>query len=421
MDFISELKWRGLFFDSSNGVEELFKEGTQSGYIGFDPTAASLHIGSLLPILCLARLQRAGHRPIAIVGGGTGMVGDPSGKTAERTLMTLDQIEENVRGIRGQLERFLDFGSGATDAMLLNNADWLRPINFLEFMRDIGKHFTVNQMIGKESVRRRLESEQGISFTEFCYQLLQAYDFLELYDRHGCRLQLGGSDQWGNITAGMDLIHRLRGGKAHGITFPLVKTASGVKFGKTEAGTIWLDAGLTSPYRFYQFWINVDDADAGAYLRSFTWHTQEEIEAIEAEHAQAPERRTAQRALAKSVTEQVHGPTELEKAIMASEVIFGGSLESLPHDVIEAIAGDAPNTAVPKDRLGELTILDALVETGLATSRGQAKQLLSGGGIYVNNHAVQEAGHPIAGTDLLADQFVFLRKGKKTVHILNFS
>lgn len=410
MNFVKELEWRGLVHDQSAGVAECFESGMVSAYNGFDPTAASLHVGSLLPIMTLARLQRAGHKPFALVGGGTGMVGDPSGKSAERNLQTAEQVEINVQGIRKQLEAHLDFDKGAFSAELVNNGDWLSGLNYMEFLRDIGKHFTVNQMIAKESVRRRLESEQGISYTEFSYMLLQAYDFLELYRRNGVTVQLGGSDQWGNITAGMDLIHRVERGQGHGLTFPLVKSSSGVKFGKTEAGTIWLDPNLTSPYAFYQFWLNVDDAEAGMYLRYFAWLEKSEIEAIEATHAEAPHQRHAQKMLAENVTELLHGKEELARAQQATAVLFGGDPRTLDANALRQILDSVPNKSVSLETLREMTVVDLLVESGLAPSRGQAKTLVQGGGISINGETVSDLE---AKPNFLPGGFVFLRKGKK--------
>src|SRR5688572_8402723 len=301
-----ELTWRGLVQDATEGVAEALDRERLTAYIGFDPTASSLHVGSLLTVICLARLQRFGHTPIALVGGATGMIGDPSGKSQERVLQSLDQIAENVVGIRAQLERFLDFNAGPNRARLVNNADWLGPMNLLAFLRDVGKHFTVNFMLQKESVSRRLEAEEGISYTEFSYLLLQARDFVELYDRYGCTVQLGGSDQWGNITAGIDLIRKVRGQQAHGLVTPLLTTASGAKFGKTETGAIWLDASRTTPFSFYQFWLNTDDRDAITYLKFFTFLDRVDIAALEASVRDAPERREAQRVLAREVTALVH-------------------------------------------------------------------------------------------------------------------
>lgn len=410
MNFLEELEWRGLIHDQSAGFSDCLNAGPVSAYNGFDPTAVSLHVGSLLPIMTLARLQKAGHKPVALVGGGTGMVGDPSGKSAERNLQTAEQVETNVRGIRAQLEAHLDFGPGKYSAELVNNGDWLSTLNYMEFLRDIGKHFTVNQMIAKESVRRRLDSEQGISYTEFSYMLLQAYDFLELYRRKGVTVQLGGSDQWGNITAGMDLIHRVERGQANGLTFPLVKSSSGVKFGKTEAGTIWLDPKLTSPYAFYQFWLNVDDAEVGTYLRYFTWCDKEEIEAIEASHAEAPHQRLAQRELAEAVTQLLHGAEELTRAQHATAVLFGGDPRTLDAEALHQILDSVPNKSLPIEALREMTIIDLLTESGLAASRGQAKTLVQGGGISLNGETVASLD---SKATFLPGGFIFLRKGKK--------
>src|SRR4029078_5573358 len=318
MDLYSELAWRGLVYDETEGVRDALAAGQVTGYIGFDPTAASLHGGSLLPMRALGPLQRAGHAPIAVVGGGTGLIGDPSGKTAERQLLTSEQVERNVEGIRAQLARVLDFESTTAPARLVNNGEWLSKLSAIDFMRDVGKHFTVNAMLAKESVKRRIESEEGITYTEFSYSLLQAYDFLVLFDRFGCTLQMGGSDQWGNIVAGMDLIRRLRGGKAHGLVLPLITTASGTKFGKTEAGTVWLDPNLTSPYEFYQFWFNVDDRDAVRYLKFFTFLGGARIAELEAASVAEPEKRHAQRELARQVTALVHGGEAVRAAEASS-------------------------------------------------------------------------------------------------------
>src|SRR5262249_26550883 len=322
-----------------------------TAYIGFDPSAASLHVGSLLPVMGLARLQRFGHTPIAIAGGGTGLIGDPSGKTKERQLLTHEQVEENLAGIKVQLSRFLDFNATANPAQIINNADWLSPITMMGFLRDVGKYFSVNNLLAKEAIKRRLESEEGISFTEFSYPLLQAYDFLVLYDRHRCTLQMGGSDQWGNIIAGIDLIRRLRSGRAHGMVFPLVTASSGVKFGKTEAGAGWLDGKLTSPYRFYQFWMNTDDRDVISYLKFFTWLSQGEIRALDDALTVEPEKRVAQRELARQVTTLVHGETELAKAERATEVLFGKEISGLSSEEILDIFADVPSTELNASKL----------------------------------------------------------------------
>ena len=329
MNLYDEFKWRGMIHEATPDLHKVLAEEKLTAYIGFDPSAASLHVGSLLPIMGLARLQRFGHSPIAIAGGGTGLIGDPSGKTKERQLLTHEQVEENLAGIKEQLSRFLDFDAAENPARIVNNADWLGPISMMEFLRDVGKYFTVNNLLAKEAIRRRLDSEEGISFTEFSYPLLQAYDYLVLHDRHGCTLQMGGSDQWGNIIAGIDLIRRLRSARAHGLVFPLVTTTAGVKFGKTEAGAVWLDANLTSPYRFYQFWLNTDDRDAITYLKFFTWLSQAEISELEESVRTEPEKRKAQKELARHVTALVHGETALEKALRASEVLFGKEISGL--------------------------------------------------------------------------------------------
>lgn len=415
MNFLDDLAWRGLLHDVSEGAAEaLAGSDPVTGYIGFDPTASSLHVGSLVPIMGLVRLQRAGHRPLAVVGGGTGLIGDPSGKTAERALLSREDVEANLEGIRRQLEPFLD-------TPMVNNLDWLGEFRFLDFLRDVGRHFSVNVLLKKEAVRRRLENEEGgVSYTEFSYVLLQAYDFLELYRRHGVALQMGGSDQWGNIVAGMDLIRRVAGGKAHGVTFPLVTTSSGVKFGKTEAGTIWLDPQRTSPFRFYQFWLNVEDADAGRYLRYFTLMEREEIEALDAATAEGPQRREAQRALAEDVTRRVHGEGGLARARQATEVLFGGSLQGLGRDDIADIFADVPSSELPRTELqGEgRPLVEVLAAAGVTPSRGEARRAIEGGGVYLNNVRVEEANRSLTTHDAVEGGFVVLRKGKRQYHLL---
>ena len=351
MNVFEEFKWRGMLYDASEGLEETLANHSITGYIGFDPTAASLHVGSLLPIMGLVRLQQHGHTPIALVGGGTGMIGDPSGKTQERQLLSKEQIEFNVEGIRAQLSLFLDFEAKTNRAMLINNADWLAPIPMVDFLRDVGKHFTVNYMLAKESVKRRFEEGDGISFTEFSYMLLQSYDFLVLHDRYGCTLQMGGSDQWGNIVAGTELIRKMRGVKGYGLVFPLVTTSAGIKFGKTEAGSVWLDPKLTSPYRFYQFWINTDDSDVVKYLKFFTMLDQQAIAELEQTVVVAPEKREAQKRLAEEVTRTVHGESNLRKAIQASRVLFGGEIEDLSASDVLDIFAEVPSSEVPGDTL----------------------------------------------------------------------
>src|SRR4249919_851811 len=378
-----ELTWRGLVYDSTDGVAPALASERVTAYIGFDPTASSLHVGSLLTVMGLARLQRFGHTPIAIVGGGTGMIGDPSGKSQERQLLTREQIDDNVRGIRSQLERFLDFNAAPNAAKIVNNADWLASFDLLGFLRDTGKYFTVNYMLQKESVSRRLESEDGISYTEFSYLLLQARDFLELFDRFGCTLQMGGSDQWGNITAGIDLIRRLRSKKAHGLVWPLMTTASGGKFGKTESGTIWLDPERTSPFELYQFWLNTEDRDVVSYLKLFTFLDQAAIGELEVAAKSEPEKREAQRVLAREVTTLVHGSGEVEKAIRGSKQLFSKNALALPVEELLATLADAPSSEITMQLLEEKPLVQWLVDTKLASSRSDATRLILGGGISV--------------------------------------
>jgi tyrosyl-tRNA synthetase len=421
---LDELRWRGLLYQHTDGVTALLERGLTSGYVGFDPTAASLHVGHLVPVMGLVHLQRSGHRPIALVGGGTGLIGDPSGKAAERTLLSVEQVDDNVRGIRAQLGHFLDFdnsGNGGVGAILADNADWLRSLRTIEFMRDVGKHFTVNYMLQKESVKTRLES--GISFTEFGYMLLQAYDFLELHRRCGAMLQLGGSDQWGNITAGIELIRRSEGAEAQGVTLPLVTTASGAKFGKTEAGAVWLDPTLTSPYKFYQFWLNVDDRDAGRYLRYFTLFEREEIEALDGATAARPERREAQQALARDMTARLHGTEALAAAVEVSTFLFGDREPSaLSAAAFEVLSAEAPFAEVRESDVLDpqgLDVLKLLVAVGLAASNSAARRLLEQGGISVNKRKLtsQERYLDPAST-LLAGGYVVLAKGRRDFAIV---
>jgi len=419
-DAFSELEWRGLVYDSTEGAREALGREPLTLYIGFDPTASSLHVGSLLPMMALARMQRFGHSPIAIAGGGTGMIGDPSGKTAERQLLTVEQVDENLAGIRAQLATVLDFDAPSNPARIVNNADWLRPLRYLDFLRDVGKHFTVNYMLAKESVKRRLEQEEGVSYTEFSYLMLQSYDFLTLYDRYGCTLQMGGSDQWGNITAGCDLVRKLRGAKAHGLVMPLVTTASGVKFGKTEAGAVWLDPSRTSPFRFYQFWVNTDDRDTAAYLKSFTFLDRETIGALEAELARAPEKREAQRVLAREVTRTIHGQGAVERAERASALLFGERIAELDADEIIAVFDDVPSTSVRREQLdgGGLANTEVLVAAALASSKGEAARLVKGGGIYVNNRRVTDERGRITMQDAISGRVIVLRKGARQYHLV---
>ena len=419
-DVFSELQWRGLVYEATEGLRDVLAREAVTVYIGFDPTAASLHVGSLLPMMALARMQRFGHSPIAIAGGGTGMIGDPSGKTAERQLLSVEQIDENLAGIRAQLARVLDFDARPNPARIINNADWLRRLNYLDFLRDIGKYFTVNYMLAKESVKRRIDQDEGISYTEFSYLMLQAYDFLTLFDRYGCTLQMGGSDQWGNITAGCDLIRKLRAGKAHGLVMPLVTTSSGVKFGKTEAGAVWLDAQLTSPFRFYQFWFNTDDRDVVMYLKYFTFLAREEVEALEADVRAAPEKRAAQRALARAVTAIIHGQDAVDRAEHASALLFGERISELDVDDIIAVFDDVPSTEVPLSQLAApgMAIADLVVAAKLAASRGEAMRLVKGGGVYVNNTRVSDERARFTVNEAIAGRMFVLRKGARQYHLV---
>jgi tyrosyl-tRNA synthetase len=389
-------------------------------YIGFDPTAASLHVGSLLPMMALARMQRFGHSPIAIVGGGTGMIGDPSGKTSERQLLTVEKIDENVRGIRAQLEKVLDFDAAANPARIINNADWLRALNLLDFLRDTGKHFTVNYMLAKEAVKRRLEQEDGVSYTEFSYLMLQAYDYLVLYDQYQCTLQMGGSDQWGNITAGCDLIRKLRAGKAHGLVMPLVTTSSGVKFGKTEAGAVWLAPALTSPFRFYQFWLNTDDRDVSRYLRFFTFLEQAAVTVLDDELSRSPEKREAPRTLAREVTRIIHGQKAVERAERASALLFGDRITELTVDEVLAVFDDVPSTEVQGARFaGEgIAVTELLATTGLAGSKGEAARLIKGGGVYINNRRVADERGRLTADLAIEGRLFVLRKGARQYHLV---
>lgn len=419
MNLYEEFQWRGMLYDATEGMEEVLTKQHVTGYIGFDPTAASLHVGSLLPIMGLVRLQRHGHNPIALAGGGTGLIGDPSGKTNERQLLTKEKLAENLEGIRGQLAHFLDFENKTNPALLLNNADWLTTVGMVDFLRDVGKHFTVNYMLAKESVKQRYERGDGISFTEFSYMLLQSYDFLMLHDKHNCILQMGGSDQWGNIVAGTELIRKLRGTKGYGLVFPLVTGSSGVKFGKTEAGAVWLDPNLTSPFRFYQFWLNTDDRDVVRYLKFFTLLEQPEIAELEASLETAPEKREAHRRLGEEVTRMVHGEDQLQRAQQATRVLFGGEIAGLSaRDVLDIFA-DVPSHDFPKSSFEDtgLALTDAVVACGIAPSKGAARRLIESGGIYVNNRRVSDIQTTLDHSTLIEGQYLVLRKGAKDYHL----
>ena len=410
---VDEFEWRGMLYDVTHGARDMFARERVTAYVGFDPTASSLHVGSLLPIMALARLQRAGHSPIALVGGGTGLIGDPSGKSQERTLLSMEEVDRNLAGMRAQLERFLDFDAAPNPARLINNADWLRSITLLEFLRDTGKHFTVNYMLAKESVKRRLGGEEGISFTEFSYLLLQAHDYLVLHERFGCTLQMGGSDQWGNITAGCDLIRKMAGGKAHGLVLPLVTTSAGTKFGKTEAGTVWLDPARTSPFRFYQFWLNTDDRDVAKYLKFFTWLDAPAIEELERAVVEAPEAREAQRRLAREVTAIVHGAEELQRAERASQILFGGSLKDASPSDLLMVFEDVPSSTMTQSALLGSTVAAAAYSAGLAASKGEAGRLIRQGGIYLNGERVTDDRRLLTSDDTIGGRLVVFQKGQR--------
>jgi tyrosyl-tRNA synthetase len=428
-DLLEELLWRGLIHQSTEGAAAALRSGPLSGYCGFDPTAPSLHVGSLVQIMGLVHLQRAGHRPVALVGGGTGLIGDPSGKASERPLADADTVRANATAIGRQLAQFLD-ADGPRGARILDNAAWLAPLRAVDLLRDVGKHFSINYMLAKDSVKSRLG--EGISFTEFAYMLLQAYDFLELYRREGVTLQTGGSDQWGNITAGTELIRRTTGGSAHGVTLPLVTRADGSKFGKTEAGNVWLDASLTSPWRFYQFWINVDDRDASAYLRMFTLLEREEVEALDRALAERPEAREAQSALAVEVTARVHGADAARHARDAARLLFDRRADprDLTSESLHMLRDELPyrhlttlhdHHAVRQGEGVQLAVLDMLVDTGLATSRGDARRQVQQGAVSVNGRRLAADEHFVDASDALAGSFFLLRKGARELALVELT
>ena len=417
-----ELKWRGLVAESTEGLADAFAKERVTAYIGFDPTASSLHVGSLLTMMGLARLQRYGHSPIAIVGGGTGMIGDPK-PTQERPLLSLADIERNVAGLKPQLARLLDFESKTNPARIVNNADWLATFDLLGFLRDTGKYFTVNYMLQKEAVNRRLQSEEGISYTEFSYLLLQARDYLELFDRYDCTLQMGGTDQWGNITAGIELIRKLRGKKAHGLVWPLMTTSSGTKFGKTEAGTIWLDPARTSPFKFYQFWLNTDDRDVVPYLKFFTFLDREAVTALEVAATAAPEKREAQRVLAREVTELAHGRDQVTRAEQASSVLFGEDIATLDVEDVLAVFEDVPSTELPAasfDAEG-IGMVDLVARVQLAPSKSEARRLVQSGGVYVNNRRMSDPQARLTRDQAIGGRLFVLRKGQKQTHLVRLT
>jgi len=423
MNILDELQWRGLLADCTD-PQELAKRvssGPITLYCGFDPTADSLHIGSLVPLLALRRFQLLGHHPIPLAGGATGSIGDPSGKTQERQLLTKEVLDANIAKVKEQLRRLLDFDTPVNPARLLDNESWTAPVSFLGFLRDIGKHFSVNQMVAKESVRARMEDrEAGISFTEFSYMLLQAFDFYVLCRDHNCELQIGGSDQWGNITAGIDLTRRKLGRTVYGLTLPLITNADGTKFGKTVAGAVWLDPVRTSVYKFYQYWIRTDDRDAVRYLKFFTFLSQDEIAALEKQHTENPGARTAHKALAKAVTDLVHGPDATAEAMRASEILFGGDLAGISETTFNEIVGEVPTKEFAKAELDGAgkPLVELLMHGGLCSSKGQARKDIEGGGVYLNNR--REAGFQrvVAAKDLLFGKHLLLRKGKRNYVVL---
>ncbi len=430
MNFVDELKWRGMIHDIMPGTEELLKKEITSGYIGFDPTADSLHIGHMVQVMLLMHFQRAGHTPVALVGGATGMIGDPSGKSEERNLLDEDSLRKNQEAIKVQLAKFLDFQSDKVNrAIMVNNYDWMKEYSFLGFIRDIGKHITVNYMMSKDSVKKRIgsESKEGMSFTEFSYQLVQGTDFLHLYNNYNCKLQMGGSDQWGNIVTGTELIRRKAGGEAFALTCPLITKADGTKFGKTESGNVWLDPAKTTPYQFYQFWLNVSDEDAAKYIKIFTILGQEEIECIIEEHSRAPHERLLQRRLAEEVTIMVHSEIEYEGALEASQILFGkGTTESLKKmnentflSVFEGVPVFDVSSSIMKEGV---TIADLCAEhTQVFASKGELRRLVQGGGLSLNKIKIENP-ELVIGTDyLLNDKYLLVQKGKKNYYLIRVS
>ena len=423
MGIIEELEWRGLVSDCTDreGLAQRLAKGAVTLYCGFDPTADSLHVGNLVPLLALRRFQQFGHKPIVVAGGATGSIGDPSGKSAERQLLTHEQLKANIEGVKKQLASFLDFGEETNAALMVDNADWTAPLSFLDVLRDVGKHFKVNAMVAKESVRARMEDRDvGISYTEFSYMILQALDFHHLCGQHDCELQIGGNDQWGNITAGIDLIHRRQNRQAFGLTLPLITNADGTKFGKTEAGAVWLDVARTSIYQFYQYWVRVDDRDVVRYLNFFTFLHRDEIEALARQHSEQPQARIAHKALAKGVTALVHGEAAANEVIRASEILFGGELDGITEATFREIAGEVPTHEIGLDRFGGegLWLPELLHEAGLAQSRGQARKDVRGGGVYVNNRRTDDEQHKLQSGDLLFGKYLLLRRGKRNYAVV---
>jgi tyrosyl-tRNA synthetase len=424
MTLVQELRWRGMIQDIMPGTEELFEKEMVSGYIGFDPTSDSLHIGSLVPILLLVHLQKAGHKPFALVGGATGMVGDPSGKSEERNLLSEDTLAFNIAGVKKQLSHFLDFNSGAKNAAeLVNNYDWFKDFNFLDFIRDVGKHITVNYMMAKDSVKKRIEGDTGMSFTEFTYQLVQGYDFYWLYQNKKCKLQMGGSDQWGNITTGTELIRRKTGGEAFAFTCPLITKADGGKFGKTEKGNVWLDAKKTSPYQFYQFWLNASDEDATKWIKIFTLLAPSVIDALIAEHTTAPQLRTLQKALAAELTKFVHSEEDLNFAISATEILFGNAttevLQSLNEEQLLQVMEGVPTVNVTLSQLNEgYDLVSLLADTQIFPSKGEARKMWQAGGLSINKEKINTEFTTVTTTQLLQGKYMLLQKGKKNYYLV---
>ncbi|HMR91613.1 MAG TPA: tyrosine--tRNA ligase [Chitinophagaceae bacterium] len=422
MNLIEELRWRGMIQDIMPGTEEQLSKEMTTAYIGFDPTAESLHIGSLVPILLLVHLQQAGHKPIALVGGATGMIGDPSGKSQERNLLDEETLARNVAGIKAQLEKYLDFDTAKPNAAeMSNNYDWFRHISFIDFLRDAGKHITINYMMAKESVRKRIESEVGLSYTEFAYQLMQGYDFFWLYQNKNCKLQMGGSDQWGNITTGTELIRRKINGEAFAFTCPLIKKADGTKFGKTEQGNVWLDPARTTPYQFYQFWLNASDEDAAGWIKIFTFLAQDEITALLDTHQQDPGKRLLQKTLAGEVTRFVHGEQELLSAIETTEKLFANQsapAESLSTDDLEGMEG-VVKYDFPKEKISAgIDIVSFLAESGIFPSKGEARKTVQGGGVSINRRKAGGIDMKIDSSLLLHHQYILVQKGKKNYFLI---
>jgi len=415
-----ELKWREMIYDSMDGLEELLEKEKVRLYNGFDPTADSLHVGHLVPMLALARFQRYGHHVIALAGEGTGMIGDPSGRSDERNLLSAEEAHYNVEKIKRQLAKFLDFEIKSNPARIMNNGDWLLDLKLIDFLRDTGKYFTVNSMMAKDSVKSRLSRESGLSFTEFSYSLLQAYDFYHLFVTENCVLQTGGSDQWGNITAGCELIRRKTGKNAYGLTYPLVKKKDGTKFGKTAGGAVWLDPERTSPYKFYQFWLNTDDADVIPFLKYFTFFDRQKIDELEFATRENPEDRAAQKALAVEMTKMMHGETALDKAMQASEALFGGEINGLSAADIKEIFADVPSGVIAADSMnGEgLPIVNLLSDCGFMKSKGEVKRAIAEGGVYINNHRVTDVNTSIRKDQFIEGKYLVLRRGKKNYFLL---